>query len=86
MITILSLLPAHNLRALLLPTLAIPLLAYLPLHTSGDPWSDYSNGSAIAEWTLAALDYVVLSRPEREFWRVDDGHGGMPKEPCRVVL
>ena len=63
-----------KLRALAAPAIVLPALA-LPSHTTGKIIIDYWASSAVVCWLLAALDFIVLSNADRDFWRVE-GRGG----------
>ncbi|KAI9785891.1 MAG: hypothetical protein M1839_008157 [Geoglossum umbratile] len=87
LITALSLPATYNLRFLLLLTIAVPTLATLPFYTTGSVSNDYWVGSSFGIWTFTAVDYLLLSRPEKEFWRVqrkgparDIGEGSVEEE------
>jgi hypothetical protein len=69
-ITILSLPPTYNLRFLLLLAIALPALAALPFYTAGSAADDYWIGTSFSNWLFVTTDYLVLSKPEKEFWRV----------------
>ncbi|KAH0537760.1 hypothetical protein FGG08_005508 [Glutinoglossum americanum] len=70
LITTLSLPPTRNLRLLLLLTIALPALATLPSYTTGSANDDYFVGCTFGSFVFVSVDYFVLSRPEKEFWRV----------------
>lgn len=68
----LSLSPKHNYRLLFLLALTVPIYAALPFYTTGDVTRDYLIGCAFGIQIFLVADFFLLSKPEAEFWRVDE--------------
>jgi hypothetical protein len=70
LITTLSISPKYSLRRLFLLALATAILAVLPFYSDGEFGKDYWNGCSFAARVFLAIDFLFLSTPERDFWKV----------------
>jgi hypothetical protein len=73
-------LPAHRLRSLAFLSL-IPLgIIALTSYTTGSIPGDYWATSSAIGWIIYGVDFIVLSDPERDFWRVGRAGEGEKKQ------